>query len=577
MTQRVELRTRTQRFDRALQAEVRDALWMLARQWQMGEFQGDDAGSPIQARIRVTSTRLRKYRGGEATGAVETLDDGVPLETKVERRPLVFSLDLRMLMGRQWLKMMPFHNMKDDFIAAYPVAAPDPAKDAGIVAHPEAWSAFAAAAGRAMDGARLYEHLLKPGSHAYDGMHVPPPKKAPIDEAAKAFVRWFERVFSQPPKESNAWLPDRLEYQFACAAPLAGAKEKTLVADEYYHGRLDWYSVDHGTAPIGGSGIPAGSGVPHVETREVVMTPASFEGMPNTRWWTFEDGRTNFGDIKPDTTDLAKLLLIEFGLTYANDWFVIPHRLASGSIAKIDGLTVTNVFGERIWIQAAGRGKDDAWHRWAMFVANTKGNWDENADTSLLMLPVAPKVLESEPLEEVLLVRDEMANMVWAIENVVPLPDGTARRGLEAARETRAFYERTSPPDAPPEPAADLRYEIMNTVPENWIPFVPVHIPGDRRSIQLQRGAMLRVLAGDKTEKIRPRTQLMREGLAAKRSYFLHEEEVPRAGVIVSQSYQRTRWRDGRPWVWLGARKQTGRGEESSGLAFDRLLPVPKK
>ena len=34
--------------------------------------------------------------------------------------------------------------------------------------------------------------------------------------------------------------------------------------------------------------------------------------------------RTNFGDVKPDTTDLAKLLLIEFGLVYANDWFLDP-------------------------------------------------------------------------------------------------------------------------------------------------------------------------------------------------------------------------------------------------------------
>ena len=53
--------------------------------------------------------------------------------------------------------------------------------------------------------------------------------------------------------------------------------------------------------------------------------------------------------------------------------------------------------------------------------------------------------------------------------------------------------------------------------------------------------------------------------------YFLHEEEVSRAGVRVTQSFQRTRWRDGRAWVWLGVRKQTGRGEGSSGLAFDRI------
>ncbi len=55
-------------------------------------------------------------------------------------------------------------------------------------------------------------------------------------------------------------------------------------------------------------------------------------------------------------------------------------------------------------------------------------------------------------------------------------------------------------------------------------------------------------------------------------AYFLHEEEVPRAGAVVTQAYQRTRWVDGQVIVWLGARKQTGRGEGSSGLAFDRLV-----
>ena len=48
--------------------------------------------------------------------------------------------------------------------------------------------------------------------------------------------------------------------------------------------------------------------------------------MPNTRWWAFEDGRTNFGDVDAATTDLAKLLFLEFGLVYANDWFLIPCR-----------------------------------------------------------------------------------------------------------------------------------------------------------------------------------------------------------------------------------------------------------
>jgi hypothetical protein len=60
------------------------------------------------------------------------------------------------------------------------------------------------------------------------------------------------------------------------------------------------------------------------------------------------------------------------------------------------------------------------------------------------------------------------------------------------------------------------------------------------------------------------------------KAYFIDEEEVPRAGALVQQSFQRTRWLGGKVFVWFGAWKSTGRGEGSSGLAFD-LLAAGKK
>jgi hypothetical protein len=54
-------------------------------------------------------------------------------------------------------------------------------------------------------------------------------------------------------------------------------------------------------------------------------------------------------------------------------------------------------------------------------------------------------------------------------------------------------------------------------------------------------------------------------------------EEVPRAGAVVTLSYQRTRKMDGAAVTWLGARKETGRGEGSSGLRFDRLVPTKRR
>ena len=172
----------------------------------------------------------------------------------------------------------------------------------------------------------------------------------------------------------------------------------------------------------------------------LIPTPVSFAGMPNTRWWSFEDRKTNFGDIGASTTDLAKLLCIEFALVYANDWFNIPYTLPAGAIATIRGFAVANTFGERFWIEAAGRGADANWQRWSMFTINGENQAETAADTSLLLLPTVPKIQQSPPTEEIMLIRDEAANMVWNIETTIPLATGETKRGAEAGRETIASY-----------------------------------------------------------------------------------------------------------------------------------------
>ena len=44
---RLESRTQYKEFDRSMKNEIRDGLWMLTRQWQTGEFQAEDTGSPV--------------------------------------------------------------------------------------------------------------------------------------------------------------------------------------------------------------------------------------------------------------------------------------------------------------------------------------------------------------------------------------------------------------------------------------------------------------------------------------------------------------------------------------------------
>jgi hypothetical protein len=602
---RLEARPRSQTFERALKAEVRDALWMLTKQWQMGEFRGSDAGSPVFAKILFETTRLTKYRPG-ADGAAELFDASVPLEAKVERRPvpmrrgkMPLSLNLRLVMGRHWLALIAdIADYRLAFRTAYPIANPDPKKKESrdVSAHPEALDTFQAVAGRAMDGGALLDHLTSDASHrACDGVGgIAAADVGPVNGRAERFLAWAARFLYQPTAPvppgttDSAWIPERLEYQFAVSAPRADGTEKVYLAEEYYSGRLDWYSLD-----VDGSGAALGpvpgadlTGLPADAPFSTIPVPVSFSGMPNTRWWTFEDRRTNFGDIDVATTDLAKLLFMEFALVYANDWFVIPCTLPSGALAKVQGLAVTNVFGERFWVEAANRGADQDANRWSMYTVNIRNApaGGTPADTTLLLLPTLAKGQMGAPLEEVMLVRDEVANMVWGVESTVALPTGVARPGRETGAQTLSFLEaltNAGPMVAPGPMTASSRYRVISTVPENWIPFIPVHVPGDNREIQLQRAAMPRVIPGDPLppQKIQPLTAILRQGLdlTKAQTYFVHEEEVPRAGARVTQYFSRARWTGGEVFNWLRTRKQTGRGEAASGLAFDELVDQSSK
>lgn len=218
------------------------------------------------------------------------------------------------------------------------------------------------------------------------------------------------------------------------------------MADEYSSGHLDWYSVDRDAA-----GAPAAGAAPAMQGNSFIPVSLVFSGMPNTRWWEFEERRTNFGQVTPDTPEIGKLLLLEFGLVYANDWFVFPYTLPIGSVARVEGIALTNVFGERIWIESVPRVGKPGWEAWSMLQDFTG---DEQTG-DLVILPSTPFVLEGPPLEEVAMVRDEMANLIFGIERRVPMGSGGSKPGGEAGRELFAAFERIEgAPPPPPAPAA---------------------------------------------------------------------------------------------------------------------------
>jgi hypothetical protein len=183
------------------------------------------------------------------------------------------------------------------------------------------------------------------------------------------------------------------------------------------------------------------------------------------------------------------------------------------------------------------------------------------ASNLFFLPPSLLKSLESRPVEEVLFVRDEMANLAWGIERRVesaaelPLNRFEAYLEERRRRESETATQQSSAPET-------LHYRLTTEVPDYWIPLMPVRVgPG----LRLQRGAVLKTDGSQGM--VAARGRILESGQALS----LFEEEVPREGVRVTRSYQFTRWIDGSSHLWVGRRKGVGRGEGSSGLQFDSL------
>lgn len=212
---RLEGRPRRADFDRALKAEVRDALWMLTKQWQLGEFFADDAGSPIFAKVLMRTSPVTKYQ--PAGGATEEFQTNIPMEAKAEQRIIEWQwngqkmrLDLRAQLGRQWRKILNDAGLTaypSKYLTKYPFLLP-PRDAAGdyVYAHRRGWQQYEALAGRSIDGGDLYLYLTDPSHHASDGIALDAPgDQGTLDALGIEFQKWFAAQYYQPAQE-HAWI-----------------------------------------------------------------------------------------------------------------------------------------------------------------------------------------------------------------------------------------------------------------------------------------------------------------------------------------------------------------------------------
>ena len=136
----------------------------------------------------------------------------------------------------------------------------------------------------------------------------------------------------------------------------------------------------------------------------------------------------DFGSINPKKNNIASILLMEFALVHSPDWFIIPCKMPVGSINKIDKLAVKDCFGDETQIEPAGNTKselamkelDKSWDSWGMFTLSEKyKDRDRQHYTPYFFLPpTIDHVLTGPPLEEIRMLRDETANLVWGVERV---------------------------------------------------------------------------------------------------------------------------------------------------------------
>lgn len=574
---RLEPRSRSAEMNTSLQARVYDPLWLLARQWQFGEFQGEDNGSPVMARWRGESARLTRYHSGaiapKTSVAGARYDASMPLETVVERERILPTDQIVQLnklrlageAGQQFLRML--EQMKDQgmlardyreaFIREYPFSELTAEQRATLDG--DSLSYFDLMASRVPDGRRLYAEFKSPGGIVIKPvLQVAPPDVAEVKEAARLWRQWLETLFSEPGAGNPSWLPERMEYAFSVGTKLSDG-ERVLTAPEYSDGHLDWYAFDaNDEVKLGGATDNAATEI----MRTAIPAPVSFRGMPAARFWEFEDAQVDFGSVDAGPTDLLRMLLVEFALAYSNDWFVIPLELDIGSLYQTRSLVITDTFGVRTLIKPASE-LAPPFSTWRMFQhSHLRGSGHEPASNLFFLPPSLLKGLESKPIEEVLFLRDEMANLAWAIERVVESPAELPLNRFEAD----LAQKRRSEPEAPSQPATiseALRYRLSTETPDYWVPLLPVLT---KDGLRLKRGAVLKT--DGRSEPVHAVGRILESG----NELSLFEEEVPREGVRVTRSYQFTRWIDGSSHFWVGRRKGAGRGEGSSGLQFDSLL-----
>lgn len=547
-----------------LEARIADPLWLIGRQWQLGELRGEDAGTPIQVFLSGSLARLDLRQTDIPEDASETIwEPHVEAEADAIHAYGALTaeagIDLeRALVAEGGAAAIPAFRASFRLMA-FDELANNPPADRQHYLMIERWL------DAAIDGATLLQSLsplVSPGGDIAavpDGLAVADELRDPV---LKALTSWFADwadMFVKP-MNPQSWVDRRLEYSFDIDTDAPNGRN--LHVEEYSDGRVDWWSLDFGE-PSGGQHAP-----PRKVEGMRIPVPVRYAGMPADRYFEFEDGSVNFGALSGGSTSLAAMMMLEYMLAASNDWFHLPLTLEYGHSFTVETLTVTDTFGRKAEIGRAGRGPNG----WSMFEVAFKSDPRQSGATFVLPAVVA-QTIEGDPIEDVTLFRDEMANLVWGSERIVP---GLGPKGVSRLKDGRVVYQKL---DTTGLTDASFIYRMQTPVPISWQPLVAIQDP-DRPlgKVLFQRRNLKRLMLGADGAAIEidglPRGVLLqgKDGV-----FEIEESEAPRSGVVITRSFQMARNAVGERLVWLGRTKRTGYGEGSSGLRFDVLSEATDK
>ena len=586
---KIEPRTRDANYSEAMSFEISDPLWMLGRQWQFGRFQGNDCGSSVMTQVTVKRQRIDRLIDKNAlhdkstrVGQLPAFSTERPMEYDVERRPHKIDLFTRIESALYFLGMASVAKKKETvlkvlrstcklepFITDNPE---NPLEEVKARVNTKLDKLFRFYGNKCFDGYKLYQLKALP-----DGCSIPNATSVLQD-----YKNWFKKKYQLMDKEEDAfWNGEKLGYEVGISAG-----DRKYTAEDYHSGRLSWYSFDSDTQ------VPGSTASTEKVTLGALPSPAVFPAAPNRRLWEFENRKVQFNDYRnDDVSALASSVILQYTMMYSNDWMIVPLETEIGSVLQVERITVTDSFGkthditysfEEIDSKNNNVGFTDRWALYAnswLDAYTTTGNF--RTVPGLLCPPTLQRVEQGAPIEEVQFLRDEMANMVWGVEEKVSDGCGGSLDSRSRSDSVISIIDeerKVDDSDVVKPEDADYAYLLQNRVPLHWIPFIPQKIYGKTRDIVFRRARMPIWYKGDFRPAL-PSSQLLAVKKDGKRTIprYVNEEEILGYGTKVGLYPQRTRWFNGTSFTWQGYEKKISGTPANSGLMFDALLDVEKK